>query len=257
MASTINKIGMFLFECVTTEKIDRTVKQRAEAMIPKALNMAIKSLDQNSYAISLAVVETLTTYLSVLKKTVVCETHMATLQSLFQIVTKRIIYPSWYSFDQESDPNSMEEHYNQFRNGMTVLFVNMVEIKPIQKQIVGFVAELVASLKGPAAAGLSVHQKEVPLHLFYHLGAAVADGSFKLDAWGKSLPGDERWAALERGMNIILTMPELLTVVPLLNITFEIIVRYAGYFEAHPEALLGIIKTFTSDLYYLIQSELS
>jgi hypothetical protein len=86
MAATINKIGLFLFECVTTEKNDKEVKQKAELMIPKALNMAIKALDQDSYAISLAVIEVLTTYLSILKKSEITESHMRTLQTLSKLL---------------------------------------------------------------------------------------------------------------------------------------------------------------------------
>ena len=249
MAATINKIGLFLFECVTTEKNEKEVKQKAELMIPKALNMAIKSLDQDSYTISLMVIEVLTLYLSILKKSELTETHIHTLQALFQIIVKRLMYPSWYSFDQEVDPNSMEEHYNQFRNGLTTLFNNMVEIKQIQGDIIRYVSELLNTAKNEGA-GLNVYQKEVPLYLFYNLGAALADSSFKLENWGK-FPTDPRWAVLDQGMATVLSMSEVFIGVPLVFVGFEILVRYAGYFEVHPEMLGDVLKLFTSELYLL------
>ncbi len=250
MAATINKIGLFLFECVTTEKNDKEVKQKAELMIPKALNMAIKALDQDSYAISLAVIEVLTTYLSILKKSEITESHMRTLQTLFQIIVKRLIYPSWYSFDQEVDPNSMEEHYNQFRNGLTTLFINMVEIKQIQDDIVRYVSGLLDTAK--STPGLNMHQKEVPLYLFYNLGAAITDTTFKLENWGKN-PTDPRWVVLEQGMSNVLSMPEVFSGPPLAFVGYEILVRYSGYFEVHPEMLDSVFKLFASELYVFLK----
>jgi len=245
MARTINKIGVFLFECIIKEKIELEIKQRAEAMIPKALNMAIQVLDQTSSLISLEVSEMLAMYLSILKKTGVNEGSTVTLQTIFQIIVKRIGYPSWYSFDQEVDANSSEEYFDRFRNALAILFINMAAIKQIQGDIVRYVSELLNNIKGNT--GFSVHEKEVPLYLFYILGAAISDSEIKLDNWNKLL-ADPRWAILDQGMSLVLSTADIFSTIPLVFLGFEIMVRYAGYFEVHADLLESCFKLFTSEL---------
>jgi len=252
MAATINKIGMFLFECVTTEKYDKEIKNRAEIMLPKALNMAIKVLDLDSYSIPVAVIEILSNYLSLLKKIGINETHKEMLQTIFQIIVKRLPYPSWYSFDQEIEPNSLEEQYVQFRNGLTTLFINMVEIKPIQPDIINFVSDSLQKMQN--SPQVSILQKEVILYLFHNMGAAICDANFKLEDWIKRST-DPRFTMLNNCMNIILAMPDLFNSLPLIFIGYEIIVRYSQFFSIHPDLLDSIFKLFTSDLYFFIISK--
>ena len=222
MATTINKIGVFLFDCLTKPKIDLDVKQRAESIILNVLEMGIKTLDQNSFLISLEVTEMLTIYLSILKKTDINESHMVKIQSMFQIIVKRIGYPSWYSFDQEIEPNSDEEYYNKFRGSLTTLFINMIQIKPIQNNIVSYVFELLNNVKNNV--GLNPCEKEVPLYLFYVIGAAVADSELKLISWDKII-ADSRWAILDQGMALVLSMTDIFSTIPLVFLGYEIIDR--------------------------------
>lgn len=246
MARTINKIGVFLFECVTKEKIELETKQRAESMIPKALAMAVQILDQGSFLIAIEVSEVLAIYLSILKKIGVNETTMSTLQTIFQIIVKRIGYPEWYSFEQDIEPNSSEEHFTKFRGTLTVLFTNLAEIKQVQGDVIRYVSELLAKAKD--SAGLSVRAREAPLYLFYILGAAVADSETRLENWGKLL-ADPQWAVLDQGMALVLSTGEIFSTVPLVLLGFEILVRYAGYFQVHSELLESCFKLFSSELY--------
>jgi hypothetical protein len=72
----------------------------------------------------------------------------------------------------------------------------MVEIKQIQDDIVRYVSGLLDTAK--STPGLNMHQKEVPLYLFYNLGAAITDTTFKLENWGKKSDGSAMGCARAR-----------------------------------------------------------
>lgn len=165
----MNKIGLFYLECLSLNTgLEPSEKQLASQNLLVLLGIGCKCLDQECPSACLCVVEFINQFLILLKHQELIAAHTEILQYLLTIVVKRIQYPDWYSFENESN-NSLEENVVAFRNELTTIFGNIVANPSIQSNIIEYIANLVATLKN-SYKSLTAQNKEVVLYLFYRLG---------------------------------------------------------------------------------------
>ena len=171
MSRIVNKVGLIYIEALGTHsKLDDTKKQVVQNKLPAVIALSFKYLDQEFASATMNIVEFVNSYLWLLKRIELQPYHFQTVQELLAILIKRMQYLATY-FKGE-DAGLVEESFASVRNELTTLFVNLVAIPSLQRNLVEYVGQLVAKLKAEYKV-IAPAQKEVIMYLLYRLGQGL------------------------------------------------------------------------------------
>ena len=175
--------------------------------------------------------------MALLKKIQFQEFHYQSVQTLLEIVTKRIQLPAdYFETNEEPDP---DESFDQLRAELTTIFINISSISSIQQNILEYIGSTLNTLSA-GYKQFSPQQKEVVLYLFYRVGQSIKDTSEIIKKKGNPI---------SIMVEIVFATPKIFTDHLLISsIALEGIIRYSTYLELHEGDCGGLINFLLSIL---------